>query len=199
MNINNNKVYIGCSSNMSKRIKGHKYRLSRGTHDNELLQKSYNKYGANCFDFIELQECSVECMYSIEHYWCNIFNSHNREMGYNLLKTSNDGSIKHSEETKAKLSKIRKNNPTGCRAKGFKMSEERKAQISIINKGRKPHPRNIQVTRELKSKKVIDSRTGIIYQSTIEVAVIFGLSICYLRRMLRGERRNYTTFQYYNK
>jgi hypothetical protein len=50
-----------------------------------------------------------------------------------------------------------------------------------------------------KSVKIIDSNTGIIYQSIKEASSSYLISAEYLGQMLRGIRKNKTTLQYYTE
>ena len=50
-NLINHKKYIGQSNNIEYRWKRHKYELNRGCHDNDYLQKSWDKYGCDNFNF----------------------------------------------------------------------------------------------------------------------------------------------------
>ena len=54
------KYYIGYSCNVKERWTIHKYRLKVGKHDNTYMQRAYNKYGSECFDYEILQECETE-------------------------------------------------------------------------------------------------------------------------------------------
>lgn len=55
-NIRNGKKYIGQSINVYYRWKKHKSELNNNTHDNDYLQKAWNKYGSDIFS-INLQSC----------------------------------------------------------------------------------------------------------------------------------------------
>lgn len=44
-NLVNNKKYIGQSVNIKRRFSQHKSLLNSGKHENEYLQRSWNKYG----------------------------------------------------------------------------------------------------------------------------------------------------------
>ena len=60
-NTKNNKSYYGSSGNDDKRWQTHQSTLSNGKHHNFFLQKSWNKYGADAFEFKVLMEClSIE-------------------------------------------------------------------------------------------------------------------------------------------
>lgn len=93
----NNKVYIGFSKNITYRLRQHKSKLKSNKHANIYLQDSVNKYGINNFIFETLEECDYQDCPSLEHYWCNLLNSHNKKFGYNLGNTSNTFSNKNSD------------------------------------------------------------------------------------------------------
>lgn len=61
VNIVNNKIYIGSAYNLYSRFRIHKSMLLNDKHDNDHLQKSYNKYGSINFTF-EL----IEIVYNID-------------------------------------------------------------------------------------------------------------------------------------
>ena len=58
-NLVNNKVYIGSTVNTKNREYKHFWMLNKGIHDNEHLQKSFNKYGSKNFVF-EIVEIIIE-------------------------------------------------------------------------------------------------------------------------------------------
>lgn len=100
----NNKYYVGYSKNLKKRIGQHKLRLKKGIHNNIFLQNAYNKYGLINFQFEILENCEEQFLCSLEHYWCNMLNTHNKNHGYNILPTHpNIKNSSHSLETKGKL------------------------------------------------------------------------------------------------
>ena len=92
-----------------------------------------------------------------------------------------------SEETKLKL---RNKN------KGKKLTEEHKKKIGLANKGRKPNIIVEQKRLEKITRKVIDTRNNIIYNSVKEVSEIFNLKYLPLNRKLNGTTKNTTTFKY---
>ena len=92
-----------------------------------------------------------------------------------------------SEETKLKL---RNKN------KGKKLTEEHKKKIGLANKGRRPNLIVEQKRLEKITKKVIDTRNNIVYNSVKEVSEIFNLKYLPLNRKLNGTTRNTTTFKY---
>lgn len=60
ININNGKKYIGSTVNYHKRRLGHKASLRGGYHDNRLLQKDFDVYGEDSFQFKVVKETSTE-------------------------------------------------------------------------------------------------------------------------------------------
>jgi group I intron endonuclease len=101
----NNKVYVGRSKDWKKRLKEHKSILNKNQHLNQHLQSAWNKYREENFTFELLEEYEEEFLPSMEHWWCNMLNVHNREFGYNIEPTSPFGMTHLSKETKEKLSK----------------------------------------------------------------------------------------------
>lgn len=121
----NNKYYVGYSKNLKKRIGQHKLRLKKNIHQNIFLQNAYNKYGKDTFEFEILETCEEQYLCSLEHYWCNMLNTHNDKYGYNILPTHpNAKNSGHSLETKNKLKNA---------AKYSKNWEARRKKIIIYN------------------------------------------------------------------
>ena len=54
------KYYIGYSCNIKQRLQTHKSTLRGGKHCNIRMQRAYEKYGSECFDYEILQECENE-------------------------------------------------------------------------------------------------------------------------------------------
>ena len=83
----NGKMLIGQSKNIEKRLIQHLTKLKGNYHENSFIQRAFNKYGENNFEFSILIECNETLLYSEEHYWCNLLNVHNDRYGYNILQT----------------------------------------------------------------------------------------------------------------
>jgi len=130
----NNKVYIGCSINVTKRFYSHKYKLSKGIHPNLHLQKSYDKYGKDAFQFTVIEECTDDVLYEKEHYYATYYQSMDKTKGYNKLPTSNNKRPTYlTDEIKEKISNSKKGIP--CKYKGVKRTEE---VIQKMKDNRKP-------------------------------------------------------------
>lgn len=148
------KKYIGKSIDLRKRILDHINSLRRNKDDCTYLQNAWNKYGEENFDVFIVEECNSENLLEYEKYYISELST-KRPNGYNLTD-GGDGShgFKHSEETKARLSGMRKeyykNNPHPSFGKSMK--EETKEKIRFSNTGKK-------ATQETKDK-LSEMRTG---------------------------------------
>jgi group I intron endonuclease len=69
INIVNNKFYIGSSKELSKRWTQHKSKLKYNKHGNIILQRSWNKYGKECFIFEIIEECDVAFLLEREQFF----------------------------------------------------------------------------------------------------------------------------------
>ncbi len=108
INIDNHKVYIGSSINIRKRWLEHKRMLRNNNHDNNYLQKSWNKYGELSFKF-EIIEAEIDFneLLDREQYYLNLY-KFNKNKCYNIcFVAGNMLGFKHSCESKNKMSKSR--------------------------------------------------------------------------------------------
>ena len=102
-NLVNHKKYIGQSNNIEYRWKQHKYELNHGSHDNDYLQKSWNKYGCDNFEFYIIELCDIDILNEREVYYIDLYETLSRDKGYNL--TSGGGANKqYSQEVCEKIS-----------------------------------------------------------------------------------------------
>jgi group I intron endonuclease len=195
-NIVNNKLYIGCASNIRTRKNGHLYDLRNNYHKNSYLQKAWNKYGEVNFKFEILELCNIEVLHEKEHFWVSCYNCLDRNIGYNLKPTDPNGSSIHSEETKEKLRQANKGKKPSAlciqKLKERTISPEHK---EILKKSREQIDFK-KVHRDKRGKKIIDITTGIIYSSLAEVCDLLNITKGSLSRKLLGKRINNTTFKY---
>lgn len=119
-NTANSKVYIGSSISINERWREHKRDLKSNKHHSQHLQKAWNKYGEDCFEFNILEECNREETLIREQYYLDKFQSFNKNKGYNIAKNSSAPMMgrKFSEETLAKLSEGVKNRDESCWLRG---------------------------------------------------------------------------------
>lgn len=138
-NILDNKIYVGYATNFRKRKGDHISNLRKNKHKNIHLQRAFNRDGESNFKIELLEEYDIDILPSMEHYWCNLLQTHNPEKGYNILPTSEFGLITHSKETRDKISKSKigiklskehcKN--IGLAKTGIKLSEKTKNKLRI--------------------------------------------------------------------
>lgn len=102
-NEKNGKIYVGASSDMFRRINAHRNVLKRNESCNFYLQKDWNKYKEDSFNFGVLERVSEDRLVEREEIWILKLKSCKRSFGYNVSV-----GVKHSEKTKRKISKANK-------------------------------------------------------------------------------------------
>jgi len=116
-----NKIYIGCSTNIEKRMKTH-------------------QYNHNIINFEVIEQCPKSSLLEREKFWIEHYKSCSEGLNGN---NGGGGTINHSCETKELISKARRGwAPSiergvkiGLKLKGKACSEEKKLNISRGNKG----------------------------------------------------------------
>lgn len=102
-NLTNNKKYIGQSVDIEQRWRGHKCELNNNQHWNDHLQKSWNKYGCENFEFSILEECDVSKLDELESQYISLYNTTDSNYGYNIEIGGNAGK-RVSDKTRRKIS-----------------------------------------------------------------------------------------------
>lgn len=131
-NIVNNKIYIGqTKESFHRRYWHHRWCLNQGTHCNQYLQNSWNKYGEDNFTFSMLEEVlDVNQLNEREIYWIEYYRN-NSEV-YNIQDGGqNINSPIVSQEKRKEIG--RKNRE---RLLGTKLSEETKEKMRKAHKGK---------------------------------------------------------------
>lgn len=123
----NNKVYIGQSTKVNKRLSSHFASLRRGAHHNEHLQKAYNKYGEDNFVIEVLAECSKSELDNLEKQFIAAYKSTNHKYGFNMMDGGQGDERHFTPYVKLKMSNS---------LRGRKFTDEHKRRISEGNKGR---------------------------------------------------------------
>lgn len=161
----NGKSYVGSTTLTFKtRWRGHQIGLIRGDHGNIYLQRAWNKYGEENFQFEVLERCLPDRCIEREQYWLDALDSCNHNVGYNIcpIAESRRGA-KLSEETKRQMSVAHTGVPKGpCsewtkqkvaesnrRRRGTPMREETKAKISATQVGRKGKIPSLETRRKM--------------------------------------------------
>lgn len=168
-NIITNKVYVGSAVSIKERFYRHKKDLRKGKHHSILLQRSWDKYGENNFDFIILEYVKEKIhLLSVEQVFLDYYKSYDPQYGYNICKNAGSqlGVLckkevrqkisdslkgkknhffgkKHTEETKEKLRKVNL---------GKTLSQETRKKISDSLKGEKSPNYGKKFSEETKRK-----------------------------------------------
>lgn len=108
-NIIDGKCYVGQSVDIKNRWSRHKSNLRKGKHQNQHMQSAWHKYKEENFKFEILEECNKSYINEKEIHYIHLYNSTNRDFGYNLDLGGN--SDFPSEETKIKCRKSQKSKP----------------------------------------------------------------------------------------
>lgn len=110
-NLLNGKVYIGKSKNIRNRWSEHRSELNNGTHINNHLQSSWNKYGEDNFRFDVIYEAIDEKdSLEKEEYYIDKYQSNDKRFGYNLTNGGESGYFTEESIKNASRSKLGKYN-----------------------------------------------------------------------------------------
>ena len=166
-NIVNNKVYIGQSWDIPKRFYDHERHLRKNNHYNGHLQKSWNKYGKESFEFSVLwngdgySEMDQEILDSAEILFIDLYNAVNKSYGYCAKYGGLGGKL--TEDAKKKIGDFHRGKTISEEHKeanrkfmiGKKFGphkEETKRKISESNKGKKKSSHKIPRSEEHRLK-----------------------------------------------
>ncbi len=189
LNKNTGKAYIGQTINKPEiRFSYHTQRLKKGTHDNEYLQRSFNKHGIDSFMFYTiLKTDDLESLNLYEEQFIKILRATDRNFGYNIRPGGANSRL--SEETKRKiglagigrikteneinlLRQRSKGNTWASVTKGKIVSQESKDKMSLAKQGVenshlmkacKVWDKNGNFVGEFKSKRLAADYIGISY------------------------------------
>ena len=159
----NGKRYIGSAKNVVLRRNQHFASLRKNCHDNNKLQKSFNKHGENKFVWEVLEFVDdVGLLVDREQFYMDQFKSYFRDSGYNLKpKARNMMGFLHSELTKKNISMSLRNRIIS----NTHRENLSKATISFMNNNREVALKNIDRTgkshTEESRAKISMSKKGI--------------------------------------
>lgn len=123
------EVYVGQSVLLARRLGEHKYRAKNRIHHSVELNKIYNGIGKlSVTVFVVNDESQLETLEKKLIHYCNRFTGVLNTLllkeieGYEVIVRSRNGLLEHSDETKKRMSEVRK---------GRKLTEEHKLKSSI--------------------------------------------------------------------
>lgn len=96
-NLLDHKKYIGQSVNLKKRLSKHLYELKNNRHFNDHLQQAWNKYGEENFKIFILDYCEKDELDKKEIYYIDLYNTMNRDYGYNKDSGGNKCKTRNEE------------------------------------------------------------------------------------------------------
>ncbi len=137
-NKTNNKRYIGQTcQETNHRLYEHKSKLRSGIHENRHLQRAWNKFGEELFEFSIIEYAgTIDQLNLLEEKYMNQYKVLNRNYGYNIRFGGNNRKL--SEETKLRISKSKTGIPVH--------TEESKRKISKFLTGK---PKSEETRRKL--------------------------------------------------
>lgn len=156
INIINRKKYAGSSINIKNRWQQHKNKLRRGRHENLYLQREFNKYGEDAFDFRVLIYTKPEEALPLEQL---ILDNYFDLFEYNIARNATAPTLgrKFSEEHRRKISESHRgeNNPNF----GKHFSDETRAKMSKSRSGENHYNFGKTLSEEYK-RKISEARKG---------------------------------------
>lgn len=182
------KVYVGSAVRFASRWYEHRWDLAKGTHHSVLLQRAWNKYGAEAFEFVILENCPRDQLRCREQHYMDTLKSYEPAQGFNINRDAKTRlGMPTSEAAKAKISAFQKgkivSQETRARMsaafrgrkyseeykeqrRNQKHSEETKAKLSAIAKSRKPTRLGAKLTDETKAKIAAKARGRVTSEET---------------------------------
>ncbi len=200
LNKNTGKAYIGQTINKPEiRFNYHTSRLKKGTHDNEYLQRSFNKHGIDSFMFYTiLKTDDLESLNLYEEQFIKILRATDRNFGYNIrpggansrlseehkrkIGLASIGRVKSEAERKA-ISERNKGNTWGRLTKGKIVSEESKKKMSESAK--------LRGNDNLKKPCMVYRDNGTFvgeFESRLEASVKMDISYGHFKRLRRENK-----------
>jgi group I intron endonuclease len=172
--IESGRCYVGSSVNFSRRWIEHRRKIKAGTHPARHMLHAFQKYGADAFAFVILEECDVSSeatRIERENHWMSVL-----KPVFNVAPVA--GSVlglKRSDEAKANMSKAQKGRVSNLRGiprtqsvkdaigaahKGRSKTDEHRANLSASLMGRIGPRKGVTLSEETKAK-ISRNRSGI--------------------------------------
>jgi predicted GIY-YIG superfamily endonuclease len=171
-NLINDQIYIGSTNNFRKRWSEHKSGLNNKNHRNSHLQRSWNKYGSEVFEFSILEEVEIHSLLEKEQYWIDTL-----KPVFNKAKVAGTSQgIVRSEETRLKQRLAKLGTKRGPR------TQEHKDNLRLAQKN---HPcKSLKATNEITGEVIyFDSISLVKTKGFVRSSVYYALK---LGRTYRG-------------
>lgn len=177
-NLVNGKCYVGSAISINQRWFSHQSLLRRGKHHSVKLQRAYEKYGKENFEYVILELVKdIIALTAREQYWMEKLIATHPRKGYNVQPFAASAlGIKRSEKTKQKMRdrkysmktrRLMSKNMKGRKSwnTGMKMPMEFRVKISQAKIG-KPGTRLGKRTT-LKTKKLLSANNRLFSNDTL--------------------------------
>lgn len=125
--------YVGSACKLNQRERQHLNALRRGDHDNQIVQRAFNKYAE--FVFTVLSRYPVDEIIRQEQILLDAHRDDAKCANIAIVAANGMSGRKHSPESRAKMSASRK---------GRVISAEWRAALSAAGKGKKKPPRTLE-------------------------------------------------------
>lgn len=128
------RVYVGSSVNIYSRWTEHKWNLNNGSHQNDHLQRFFDKYGLDCLRFAAIEFCKSHILIEREQMYINCLMRNSIFGLFNISKSASSPMLgrKHKPETLLKIRRVGAENGMF----GKKHSKTSKQKMSKSSTGR---------------------------------------------------------------
>lgn len=96
-NLNNGKFYIGSAVRINRRWNVHRSQLRSGKHHSIALQRAWNKYGEDAFEFSVVEYVDREHLLTVEQEYIDKLNPCDSIVGYNVSKMASAVCLKGAD------------------------------------------------------------------------------------------------------
>jgi len=165
-NLVDGKRYIGSTSrSVKKRWVQHRSHLRAGKHHSVLLQRSWNKYKEEFFEFSVLERCVPGDCLVREQFYIDKYATASCASGYNILPTAGStmgAKRPHSKETRAKLSRAAQNRSPEIRARISESARNMRPELRAKITASASKPRSLETRAKMVAarKKLMEGTTG---------------------------------------
>lgn len=215
----NDKVYIGSTEVCFKqRFKKHKQRLRNDYHENDYLQKSWNKYGEENFIFEILEEILDKSkVKEIEQIYLNDYILKGKDFCFNLSKSATGGNTITNDDIKEKHKQGVINSYTD-ELRDLRRQQMLKRLPEMLEKSKKSQQsreykdRHLKIMQELckteewlkkvrennaKGRKPVGTDRGEIFESVTEASEILKINRANIRANINGKTSHCANRQWF--
>jgi group I intron endonuclease len=130
------RTYVGQAVDIARRWRDHRAALRAQRHRNAYLQRTWDKYGLECFAFVVVEECGIEQLTEREQFWLDRFRESSPSFNFGQCADAPRRGVPLTEEHRARIGTAHLGKTRGP------LSAEHRAKIKANHgtKGRKLPP-----------------------------------------------------------